>query len=182
MAAMTSRGVPWQSVPRPYQIVRNCTCIKSGAPASTVRDIGAARERAVVSEKTSRISGFHTWSVEDRIARVAEFAGLDEGQRGQVAAPSNIDAQLGDHMIENFVTTIAIPVGVATNLKVDDRDVLVPMATEESSVVAAVGNSARPCYDSGGFTTSMSGTEMLAQIQLLDIAHPHHPPPLILQP
>ncbi len=75
-------------------------------------------------------------------------------------------------MIENMVTTIAIPVGIATNMKVDGRDVLVPMATEESSVIAAVGNSARQCYESGGFETSMSGTEMIAQIQLLDIPDP----------
>src|SRR5687768_15707754 len=84
-------------------------------------------------------------------------------------------------MIENFVTTIAIPVGIATNLQVDGRDVLVPMATEESSVIAAVGNSARQCYDTGGFVTSMSGTEMIAQVQLLDIPDPRRARLLILE-
>ncbi len=57
-------------------------------------------------------------------------------------------------------------------MKVDGRDVLVPMATEESSVVAAVCNSARQCYESGGFTTSVSGTEMIAQIQLVGVSDP----------
>ncbi|MBB4630849.1 hydroxymethylglutaryl-CoA reductase [Sphingosinicella soli] len=84
-------------------------------------------------------------------------------------------------MIENMVTTIAVPVGIATNMRVDERDVLVPMATEESSVIAAVGNSARQCYESGGFTTSMSGTEMIAQIQLLDIPDPVRARFLILE-
>jgi hydroxymethylglutaryl-CoA reductase len=130
---------------------------------------------------SSRISGFHKWSAEQRIDRVAAFAGLGEVERAQLAAPSNIDPELGDHMIENFVTTIAIPVGIATNLRVDGRDVLVPMATEESSVVAAVGNSARQCYDSGGFTTSMSGSEMIAQIQLLDLPDPHRARLVILE-
>ncbi len=122
--------------------------------------------------RTSRISGFHKLSVGERIERVSEFAGLEQAHREQLAVPSNVDAHLADHMIENMVTTIAIPVGIATNMKVDGRDVLVPMATEESSVIAAVGNSARQCYDSGGFTTSISGTEMIAQIQLLDIPDP----------
>jgi hydroxymethylglutaryl-CoA reductase len=126
------------------------------------------------SEKTSRISGFHKLSIEQRIDHVVDFAGLDLVERAQLAAPSNVDAQLGDHMIENFVTTIAIPVGIATNMRVDGRDVLVPMATEESSVIAAVGNSARQCYETGGFMTSMSGTEMIAQIQLLDLSDPNH--------
>ena len=124
------------------------------------------------TQRTSRLSGFHKLRIEQRIERIAAFAGLDKVHRDQLAAPSNIDAHLADHMIENMVTTIAIPVGIATNMKVDGRDVLVPMATEESSVIAAVGNSARQCYESGGFETSMSGTEMIAQIQLLDIPDP----------
>ena len=131
--------------------------------------------------ETSRISGFHKWTVEQRIDRVAGFAKLGQAERDQLSAPSNIAVQLADHMIENFVTTIAIPVGIATNLRVDGRDVLVPMATEESSVIAAVGNSARQCYDTGGFTTSMSGTEMIAQIQLLDVADPRRARLLILE-
>lgn len=120
----------------------------------------------------SRIPGFHKLEWKDRLDRVAAFAALERSHRDQLAAPSNIDAHLADHMIENMISTIAIPVGVATNMKVDGRDILVPMATEESSVVAAVGNSARQCYDNGGFTTSMSGTQMIAQIQLLDLADP----------
>jgi hydroxymethylglutaryl-CoA reductase len=127
------------------------------------------------------MSGFHKLSAERRIERVAEFAALAEDHRRQLAAPSNIDPHLADHMIENMITTIAIPVGVATNMRVDGRDVLVPMATEESSVVAAVGNSARQCYESGGFVTSMSGTDMIAQIQLLDLPDPRRARLVILE-
>jgi len=131
--------------------------------------------------RTSRISGFHRLSAEQRIDHVAAFANLDADQRAQLLAKSNIESDLADHMIENFVTTIAIPVGIATNLRVDGRDLLVPMATEESSVIAAVGNSARQCYDTGGFVTSTSGTEMIAQIQLLNIPDPRHARLLILE-
>ncbi|MHA4837834.1 hydroxymethylglutaryl-CoA reductase, degradative [Sphingopyxis sp. MSC1_008] len=131
--------------------------------------------------RTSRISGFHKLAVDERIEQVAAFAGLADDHRRQLALPSNIDTHLADHMIENMVTTIAIPVGIATNMRVDGRDVLVPMATEESSVVAAVGNAARQCYESGGFATSMSGTEMIAQIQLLDIPDPVRARLLVLE-
>jgi hydroxymethylglutaryl-CoA reductase len=135
-----------------------------------------ANERFMATEttsgKTSRISGFHKLPVEQRIHEVGAFANLSADHLQQLALGSNIDQTLADHMIENMITTIAIPVGIATNMRVDGREVLVPMATEESSVIAAVGNSARQCYDSGGFTTSMSGTEMIAQIQLLDVSDP----------
>lgn len=129
---------------------------------------------ADADRRTSRIPGFHKLSIGQRIESISSFAGLEQTHRDQLVAPSNIDARLADHMIENMVTTIAIPVGIATNMKVDGRDVLVPMATEESSVVAAVGNSARQCYESGGFETSISGAEMIAQIQLLGITDPIH--------
>ena len=131
--------------------------------------------------RISRISGFHKLEVEARLDAVAAFAGLDDEQRRHLAAPANIDRRLADHMIENMVTTLAIPVGIATNMRVDGTDVLVPMATEESSVVAAVGNSARQCYDNGGFTTSMSGTQMIAQVQLLDLPDPERARLVILE-
>ena len=124
--------------------------------------------------RTSRISGFHKMSPEDRLAAVEGFAGLDAEAMAQLAKPGNLDPHVADHMIENCVSTISIPVGIATNVKVDGRDVLVPMATEESSVVAAVCNSARQCYDAGGFTTSMSGTDMIAQIQLVGVSDPEN--------
>ena len=125
-----------------------------------------------LSNLTSRIPGFHRMTTAERLEAVAAFSGLDEGSVAQLGAPGNIDAHLADHMIENVVATLSIPIGVATNMRVDGRDVLVPMATEESSVVAAVCNSARQCYDAGGFTTSVSGNLMIAQVQLTGVTDP----------
>lgn len=128
-----------------------------------------------MSTKTSRISGFHKLSVPERVDKVMAFAGLDDAElRSQFLNTGNLPADLGDRLIENMVGTMNIPVGVATNLLIDGRDYLVPMATEESSVVAAVCNAGRQCYDSGGFVTSMSGTKMIAQVQLVDVTDPNN--------
>lgn len=126
------------------------------------------------SQSSSRLSGFHKQSVTERIARVADFAGLDPGERALLANTGNLPAELANHLVENLVGTMNIPLGVATNLRIDGRDLLVPMATEESSVIAAVCNAARQCYEHGGFTTSMSGTRMIAQIQLVQVPDPEH--------
>jgi hydroxymethylglutaryl-CoA reductase len=120
----------------------------------------------------SRISGFHKMSPTERLATVQRMADLDEATVAQLRKPGNLDADVADHMIENVVSSISIPIGIATNVKVNGRDVLVPMATEESSVVAAVCNSAKQCYDDGGFTTSVSGMLMIAQIQLVNVSDP----------
>ncbi|MCG7361433.1 hydroxymethylglutaryl-CoA reductase, degradative [Roseomonas sp. ACRSG] len=127
-----------------------------------------------ISNLTSRISGFHRMNPEERLAAVEAFSGLDADAVAQLRRAGNIDTHLADHMIENTVSTIAIPVGIATNMRVDGRDVLVPMATEESSVVAAVCNSARQCYENGGFVTSVSGNLMIAQVQLVGIPDPEN--------
>lgn len=124
-----------------------------------------------MSGKSSRVSGFHKLGPADRLKVVQDIAGLDSATVAHLASPA-LDLHIADHMIENVVSAISIPVGVATNMKVDGRDRLIPMATEESSVVAAVCNAARQCYDAGGFTTSVSGTEMIAQIQLVNAADP----------
>ena len=127
-----------------------------------------------MTNRSSRLSGFHKQSVAERIARVAEFTGLDAADGALLAGTGHLDVELANHLIENLVGTMNIPLGVATNLRIDDRDLLVPMATEESSVVAAVCNAGRQCYEHGGFTPSMSGTLMIAQVQLVELSDPEH--------
>src|SRR5699024_11774009 len=106
-------------------------------------------------------------SMPERLRRVAEAAQLSEAQISHLSNTGNLDAATADRMIENTIGTMNVPLGVATNLIVDGRETLVPMATEESSVVAAVSNAARQCRDSGGIHTSTSGQLMIAQVQLV---------------
>lgn len=128
-----------------------------------------------MKQGSSRISGFHKLSTSDRITKTLEFAGISDPSIGEhFQNTGNLPADLADRLIENAIGTMNIPIGVATNLLIDGKDYLVPMATEESSVVAAVCNAGRQCYDAGGFTTSMSGTHMIAQVQLVNISDPEH--------
>lgn len=125
-------------------------------------------------EKSARVPGFHKQSPRDRLEYVARFADLAPDEVAHLADMGNLDPQLADHLIENVIATMNVPIGIATNMRIDGEDVLVPMATEESSVVAAVCNAARQCYDSGGFVTSMSGAMMIAQVQLVGVRDPAH--------
>ncbi|PWC45795.1 hydroxymethylglutaryl-CoA reductase, degradative [Azospirillum sp. TSO22-1] len=123
--------------------------------------------------RSSRIPGFHRKPPRERLQIVADFAGLDAAAAARLADTGGLGLDLADHLIENVVGSMNVPLGIATNMKVDGEDVLIPMATEESSVVAAVCNAARQCYEAGGFTTSLSGTLMIAQIQTVGVADPH---------
>lgn len=118
-------------------------------------------------------TAFSGLSAVQRLQKTAEHAGLSEQHIAQLSEPSNLKSSLADHMIENMISTIAVPVGIATDLLIDGREVLAPMATEEHWIISAVCTAAKSCRETGGFTTSASGSLMIAQIQLLDVTDPH---------
>ena len=125
-----------------------------------------------LANRTSRIAGFHKKSPRERLDLVAAFADLSDSEVAHLAEFGNLAPDLADRLIENVVGTMTIPLGIATNMRIDGEDVLIPMATEESSVVAAVCNAARQVYEDG-FTTSVSGNLMIAQVQAVGVSDPH---------
>lgn len=118
---------------------------------------------------SSRLSGFHRLGRADRLAKLADVSGLTGDETAHLAAASAHDGDLADNLAENVISTLAVPLGVATNLIVDGEDVLVPMATEESSVIAAVGNGALACRGTGGVRTRADDPMMIAQVQLTGV-------------
>jgi hydroxymethylglutaryl-CoA reductase len=125
-----------------------------------------------MTTKTSRIPGFHKLPPAQRLEKISQAVGLNSSAISHLGNMGNLDISIADSMIENVIGTMNIPLGVATNMLVDEEEVLVPMATEESSVVAAVCNAAKQCRSTGGFITAMSGSQMIAQIQLVDVSNP----------
>jgi len=124
-------------------------------------------------EVTSRLSGFYKLDPGERFDRILESTGLASGDLDAVH-PSDADLLVAaDHMIENVIGVMSIPLGVATNFTINGSDLLVPMATEESSVVAAASNAASMARVLGGFTTSSTEPRMIAQVQVVDVADPH---------
>lgn len=120
----------------------------------------------------SRISGFYKLSREERVKKLKEVTGLSDEDLGPLVNPGEVDMEILDHMIENVVGSMTIPLGIATNFQVNEKDYLVPMAIEEPSVVAAASNSARMTRDHGGFTATDTGPNMIAQIQVVDVLQP----------
>lgn len=121
----------------------------------------------------SRLPGFHNLDREARLAAVASAAGLTNAEVAHLHAASAAEGALADNLSENVIGVMSVPLGVATNLTVDGVDALVPMATEESSVIAAVCNGAKACRDAGGVSTSADAPRMIAQIQVKNLSDPH---------
>lgn len=121
---------------------------------------------------SSRIEGFATLAPEARRAELVARGFATEELAAAFAQPPEDALALADRLSENVIGVIGLPVGIATNLIVDGREVLVPMASEESSVVAAVCNAAKRCRATGGIVTSATAPVMIAQIQQYGMSDP----------
>jgi hydroxymethylglutaryl-CoA reductase len=121
---------------------------------------------------TSRLPGFHRLPREARLKLLAETIGLSENDRRLLAGTEALALDTADSMIENAVGVFGLPLGIAANFLVNDRDYLVPMVTEEPSVVAAASNAARIVRAGGGFAAEADEPLMIGQIQLIDVPDP----------
>lgn len=119
--------------------------------------------------KNSTYSGFYKLSVEERLKEVAEFANLEDKHIKTIQNPEVLDIEKADNMIENVIGRFTLPLGVALNFMINGKDYIIPMVTEEASVVAAASNAAKLARDSGGFYTNNTGSIMIAQVQVTDI-------------
>lgn len=121
---------------------------------------------------TSRIKGFYKLSPEERLEKVADFSGLTEEEKAIIRGEKGFSIENADNMVENAIGYMPVPLGVAVNFKIDGRDVFLPMATEEPSVIAAASNAARMTYNTGGFKTSYTGSIMIGQIHITRLDKP----------
>jgi hydroxymethylglutaryl-CoA reductase len=119
------------------------------------------------NKKTSLISGFYKLPVEKRIAFIKEFSDLTN--EDTLLFEKTVSAKSADNMIENVIGLFELPLGIAVNFQINGQDMLIPMAIEESSVVAAASNAAKIARFSGGFYAKASDPLMIGQIQLLQI-------------
>jgi hydroxymethylglutaryl-CoA reductase len=120
----------------------------------------------------SRITGLKNLTVQQRREIVAQNSPLSEADLATLDPGAGLTIGQADHMVENVVGILGIPLGFAANFTINGRDVLIPMATEEPSVIAAASNAARIARVKGGFFTSSTAPLMRAQIQLVDVADP----------
>jgi hydroxymethylglutaryl-CoA reductase len=124
------------------------------------------------TQKTSRISQFYKKTLSERLTIIREWLG--KSSDAPLPLDGGLSSDQADAMIENVLGRYALPFAVATNFLINGRDVLVPMAIEEPSVVAACSNAARLFRDGGGFTTTSDQPVMIGQIQVLDIPDMAH--------
>jgi hydroxymethylglutaryl-CoA reductase len=122
-----------------------------------------------VAAQTSRIPEFYKKTYEERLQILKEQADLSDEEIHILKLHAAASFGTVNRMIENVVSVMFLPLGIATNFLINGEEFVIPMAVEESSVVAAACNAAKLARYSGGFFVESSTPVMIGQVQLLGI-------------
>ncbi len=122
-----------------------------------------------MKEFRSDISGFYKLSIEERQKLLADFVDLNEEELKLLSTLGYFKPAQIDTLIENVVGTYQLPLGLAFNFKINDKDFIIPMVIEEPSVVAAASNAAKMARKHGGFHSDEVEPVMISQIQITQL-------------
>lgn len=117
------------------------------------------------------ILGFSKLSKQEKIDWIAEHYTHNAAEaKALLKRYWNTEAgiqKLHDEFIENTISNYYLPLGIAPNFLIDGKLLAIPMAIEESSVVAAASKAAKFWFDRGGFKTKILGTEKIGQVHFM---------------
>ncbi|ALS38849.1 3-hydroxy-3-methylglutaryl-CoA reductase [Enterococcus rotai] len=112
---------------------------------------------------------FYQLSREERLQKLEDAGTIDRESKNELLYNVALPADIANNLIENQISEISIPLGIAQNFVVNDAEFVIPMATEEPSVIAAASNGARIVKIAGGFRASVSQRLMRGQIVFYDV-------------
>jgi len=118
----------------------------------------------------SSISKLFEKSRKERLSIVGNFAYLSSAELETLQNENGgISYENADKMVENAIGTFSLPLGVATNFKINGKDYIIPMVIEEPSVIAAASKGAKIARIKGGFEVSSDESFSIGQIQVLGV-------------
>ena len=106
-----------------------------------------------MKEINSKISGFYKLSIEERQKILIKSYDLNEEEQKLLKNFGYFTKTQLDTIIENVVGSYNLPIGIACNFRINNKDYLIPMVIEEPSVIAAASNAAKFARKHGGFYT-----------------------------
>lgn len=113
--------------------------------------------------------GFSKLSREERFNRLMNLGALTAEDISYLKQGGVNELGLADKLIENVIGYFQLPLGVATNFNIDGQDYVIPLAVEETSIIAALSKTAKWIRQHGAITTSVEGSCILGQIQLAQV-------------
>ncbi len=120
------------------------------------------------------LSGFSKFNRKQRLDYILKNSSLKDTKALEINDYSAPDQELYSEMIENYIGNFPLPLGVVTNMLINDEWMIVPFVTEESSVIAAASKAAKFWAERGGFKATVLGTTKKGQIHFTWKGQPSH--------
>ncbi|MGX2945169.1 hydroxymethylglutaryl-CoA reductase, degradative [Enterococcus alishanensis] len=127
--------------------------------------IGGGLGLAIMLKKNSLVKEdkFYRLSTDERINQLLTDNKIQANDVTELKKMT-LSEKIADNLIENQISEVELPLGVAQNFVVNGEKKLIPMATEEPSVIAAASNAAKLVSQAGGFKTKVLSRKMIGQI------------------
>lgn len=122
-------------------------------------------------EANHLFQGFSRLAREERFQRLLQLGALTADDLTYLREGGIQDTALADKLIENVIGYFQLPLGVATNFCIDGDDYVIPLAVEETSIIAALSKTAKWIRQQGEIKTELEGECIIGQIQLAKIAN-----------
>jgi len=113
--------------------------------------------------------GFSKLTLEERLEALQATQSLTEEEAEYLKEGGLKSVALGEKFIENVIGYFQLPLGVATNFQIDGEDYVIPMAVEETSIVAAASKTAKWVRENGTIQTEVVGQHIIGQIQFAHV-------------
>jgi hydroxymethylglutaryl-CoA reductase len=113
--------------------------------------------------------GFSKLDRHERLQRLMEMGALNREDVAFLRAGAPVPMELAEKFIENVLGFFQMPLGVATNFEIDGKPYAIPMAVEETSIIAAASKTAKWVREHGSIRTETLGREIIGQIQIAKV-------------
>lgn len=117
----------------------------------------------------ARLPGFAKLSPTERIEALLKEGLLTWDEAQILKEQQGLPLSIADQLTENVLSTFDLPFSLAPYFLINGQDYVLPMVTEEPSVVAAASYAAKLIQRSGGFTTQVHQRQMIGEIALTDV-------------
>lgn len=132
--------------------------------------------------KVSRIPDFYNLSVSQRVRAVHERGLLNKSDYMSLLRGEHmLNIRVADKMIENVIGVMGLPVGLALNFVINDKEYVIPLVVEEPSIVAALSSAAKVVRNCGGFFSESTEPILIGQVQVVSVHHTAKAKSAILQ-
>lgn len=113
--------------------------------------------------------GFSKLPYQERLKALSDVGLITDAEQIYLKNGGLQDISLAEKFVENVIGYFQLPLGVATNFNIDNRDYLIPMAVEETSIIAAASKTAKWVRENGSIETQVIGKDIIGQIQFAKV-------------